>query len=143
MKKGGGYMKLISAFLILFSLIFSGCGTIKVIDKNESDLMPKSVAMGIFEKYGFRQWAENPFLVNMGSFCGTEKEYIEFNQIEYAHYLRIYNRLEFQSNQREKRFFCPVLHVFFDNVTEPQALELTNAARALGATKIDRLKWAY
>lgn len=35
--------------LILF---LSGCGTIAIINKDESDLMPKTVALSIFTKYG-------------------------------------------------------------------------------------------
>lgn len=123
--------------LILF---LSGCGTIAIINKDESDLMPKTVALSIFTKYGFQEWAEKPFLANIGSLCGTEKEYIEFSDIEAAIYNR--NALSFVKDQREKRHFCPVLRVNFPKISEAQALELTNAARALGATKIDKLLWA-
>lgn len=88
-------------------------------------------------------WAEKPFLANIGSLCGTEKEYVEFSDIETAMYDPVHNVLFFVKDQREKRYFCPVLRVYFPKISEAQALELTNAARALGATKIDKLLWAF
>lgn len=143
--RGRFHSKGICCFMLLFSLIFSGCGTVTVLDKNQSDMMPKSVAMSIFEKYGFKEWAEKPFVQGMGPSCGgAEKEFIEFSQIEVARSMPRINLLEFYlKNPKGSYFSCPLLFARFVNVTESQAVELTNAARALGATKIDRLRWFY
>ncbi len=128
--------------LLLLLLLLGGCGTIATIDINQSDLMPTSIAMSIFEKHGFKQWTEKPFVSNIGSFCGTEKKFIEFNQIASAIYNPRFKYLTFISINKESRL-CPRLEVNFPNLTESQALELTNAARALGATKIEKLYWGY
>lgn len=104
--------------------------------------MPKSVAISIFEKYGFKEWADKPFVANIGAFCGTEKEFIEFNQINTAIYLPRWKKLTFICINK-KSSLCPQLEFHFENLTESQALELTNAARALGAIKIEKLQWNY
>ena len=127
-------LKLYLLFLLLFSLILAGCGTVKVIDKNESDLMPKSIAMSIFEKYGFKQWAEKPFVINSNN---NTKEFIEFNKIDSAKYFPRSKSLWFCY----KSSLLSISLASFNNVTESQALELTNAVRALGATSIERLQW--
>lgn len=132
-KSGSG----IFVFLLLLTLFLSSCGSM-AIDKNQSDMMPKAVAMSIFEKYGFKEWVKNPFMSLRGS---TERQYIQFNQIERALYSRSFNRLELiQSSGQKKLFLEQVLTVMFTNITEQQAIELTNALRALGATKIDQLE---
>lgn len=130
----------LDCFLVLFLLFFSACGgTAATINKDKSDLMPKSVAMAIFEQYGFKQWAEKPFMTNVSLGGVTEKEYIEFNQIEKAIYAPKRNTLEFSCSSAFRPFFL----VTFPNITVYEALELTHAARALGATKIDELKKGF
>jgi hypothetical protein len=120
-------------------LFLTSCGTIN-IDKVNSDLMPKSVAMSIFEKYGYRQWAEKPF-VSSQAFCGNEKEYIEFTQLKKARYTPTSKSLHLFIDESNSAHICPTKMFSFNNLTESQALELTNAARALGATKIEKLDW--
>lgn len=132
------FVVVIYCFLVL---VFSGCGTVAIINKNESDLMPKSVAMSIFEKYGFKEWADKPFVSSAG-FCGTEKVYISFNDINSATYRTKTNELIFINNPQNESL-CLQRAVLFKKLTESQALELANAARALGATKIDKLQWNY
>jgi hypothetical protein len=126
----------IYSFLMLLMLFLSGCGTI-AIDKKQSALMPRAAAMSIFEKYGFKQWAEKPAMFKAG-FGGNEKQFIEFNQIEVARYCPTNKSLFFL----DERTWRPLM-VSFNNVTEAQALELTNAVRALGATKIEQMTWMY
>ena len=139
MKSERGDMKLISVFFILFSLIVSGCaGTITILDKNKSDLMPKSVAMSIFEKYGFKEWSEKPFVRNINTKCSPEKEFIELDQICSAQYFQGQNMLNFKV--KGGSFYCNTMWARFDNITETQAIELTNAVHALGANKIDQLQ---
>lgn len=65
---------------------------------------------------------------------GTEKEFVEFSQINNARYVPLQKKLQFWSFRK---------FVFFPNVTEAQALEVTNAARALGAINIDELTYMY
>lgn len=125
-------------FLVLLPLFLSGCGGI-TIDKNQSDLMPRAVAISIFEKHGQKLWAEKPFMYSISN--SGEKFFIEFNQIEAAMYYQKHSRLEL----RVFRIFEFLGHgssqITFENVTQAQALELTNAVRALGATSIDQMLW--
>lgn len=137
-KKAMGMIR--ALWVLLFVLLLAGCGTLSVIDKNESDMMPRSVAMAIYEKHGFKEWAENPYLVSVSRIkCTGKKEYVEFSEIEKAEYVFSSNLFYFQLYQPVKRFQCPMLWIVFPNVTELQALELTKAARALGATKVEKL----
>jgi hypothetical protein len=122
-------------FLVLLPLFLSGCGGI-TIDKTESDLMPKTVAMSIFEKHGQKLWAEKPFMYSLSN--RGEKIFIEFNQIDSAMYYQNHSRLVLSDN---RIFGSGSSRITFENVTEAQALELTNAVRALGATSIDQMFW--
>lgn len=116
--------------LLLLPLLLSGCGTIAKLDKSQSDLMPKAVAISIFEKYGSKEWAERPFLFTKGV-----KEFVEFIEIKHARYVPLQKKLQFW------KFGS---FVFITDVpTEAQALELANAARALGATNIEELTYMY
>lgn len=125
--------------VLLLVLVLSGCATVK-ISTNESVLMPDSVAMAIFEKHDAGDWAKNPFMFNIGGPCGTDKMYVDFSEIIGAQYIVHHKQLLFSVNIRKEQFFCPVLSVPIMNVSnESEAQDLTNAARALGAEKLDKL----
>ena len=128
-------------FFLLFMLsLLVSCGTLS-FDKKQADLMPRSVAMSIFERYGLRKWAENPYLVNLRFLGGREREYIEFNEIgSPAVYFPSLKRLRLSRGAPRLALSHP--EIVFSNVTEDQARELISAAVALGA-KIKDMKWAY
>ena len=126
--------------LLILVLFLYGCGTVGVIDRNESDMMPKSIAMSIFEKHGAREWAENPYFEGSVSLCGGRVS-AGLERIFFAQYMPQMKQLVFFA--KSNKFFCPGVLMPFVNITETEALELTNAARALGATKLEKLSWAY
>jgi hypothetical protein len=116
--------------LLLVLMLVSSCGTIGKLDKSQSDMMPKSVAISIFEKYGYKEWAEKPYLFKKGV-----KTFVEYIEIKHARYV---------PTQKALQFWKFGSFVFIPNVfTEAQALELANAARALGATNIEELTYMY
>jgi hypothetical protein len=124
-------------YISILIFLLTSCATIQ-IEKDQADLMPESVAISIFKKNGFGDWVKKPYVLN--PVFHKEKEYIQFNQIDRARYLPLGKRFT---------FFIPwpnhiyPMFIFFNNITEQQAIELTNAARALGATKIEKLDVVY
>lgn len=104
-------------------------------------MMPESVAMSIFGKHGARRWAENPYFESQLPQCAGERVSAGFESIFSAQYLSQRKQLSFFV--KHDKFFCPVVGISFENLTKTEALELTNAARALGATKLEKLPWSY
>jgi hypothetical protein len=99
-------------------------------------MMPSAVAISIFEKYGSKEWAERPFLFTKGV-----KEYVDFIEIKFARYIPLQKNLQLG---KYGNLLKPGSFVMIPNVlTEAQALELTNAARALGATNLQELTYMY
>lgn len=126
---------------IVLIIFLSGCGKLSDIKNEDVELMPEKVALSILKKHGAQKWAENPFLHDIGSFCGSEKEYVKFDQIEKATYLIAFRKLQLSINKWPR--FCSRIIYDFDNVTESDAIEISNAVRSLGSIKIDKVYWAY
>jgi hypothetical protein len=124
---------------LLFMLtLLTSCGPLP-FDKTQANLMPQSVAMGILEKHGYGEWAKNPYLDNIGSFCGTEREYVDFNGIgSPAHYFPKQYILQVHGDS----WPCMPIMKFNSVTSEDQARELVNALVAMGA-KIKTIQWAY
>ena len=122
--------------LLLVVSILNGCTTVE-INKEATDLMPRPVAMAIFEKHSLTAWAENPYWHSKRS-CGHRTEYIEFKDIESAIYCKNKHVLML-GNHASLLFPCKRRKAIITNVSMQEAEELTSAARALGGIEIDGL----
>jgi len=108
--------------------LLAGCST--PIEK-KFDLMPISAAKAIFARNGYKSWPEKPYLFE-DRICGGERVEVPIEKIDRAVYQPALNQLIFARSFSSRGWGCAHF-IRFNNLTEAAALEMTGAARALGA----------
>jgi hypothetical protein len=120
---------------ILLLVIFFVCGCATKLTPQEvatSSVMPESVAVKIFQKYGFPDMRK-PFYASETRICGGRASLVSITSITKMVYTPSTKRLSLQNGGNYFNGSCPVV-TFVDNVQSlDQAKELLQAAKALGA----------
>lgn len=124
--------KLIS-LVFAFGFLVSGCATqLTPQEVATSSVMPESVAVKIFQKYGFPDMRQ-PFPASETRICGGSTSLVPITSITKIVYTPSTKRLSLQNGGNYLNGRCPVV-AFLSNVqTLEDAKEILQAAKALGA----------